>query len=165
VTMDESTRPGIWVSSRWQPLFLNAAVNRCDSTCSYDCCASVARLLFSAYMEPLFIFLGATQILIGLFLVYEGLKWLAYVRRRAATDPGFYSPRTAVLCPCKGMEPGLETNLTALCEFNHQNYEVFFILASESDPAASIVKRVASQARGKGHVIFAGPAQNCGEKV
>jgi cellulose synthase/poly-beta-1,6-N-acetylglucosamine synthase-like glycosyltransferase len=116
-------------------------------------------------MEPLFVFLGATQILIGLFLVYESVKWLAYVRRRAATDPGFYSPRTAVLCPCKGMEPGLETNLTALCEFNHQNYEVFFVLAAESDPAASIVKRVASQAHGKAHVIFAGLPQDCGEKV
>src|SRR5258708_6945899 len=116
-------------------------------------------------MENLFIFLGVLQILAGLYLVYGAAKWLSYARRRAGTDPGFYSPRTAVLCPCKGMEPGLERNLTALCEFDHQNYEVFFILASESDPAASIVKRVASQARAKGHVIIAGPPQDCGEKV
>ena len=116
-------------------------------------------------MENLFIFLGGLQVLVGLYLAYEAAKWLAYVRRRAGTDPGFYSPRTAVVCPCKGVEPGLERNLTALCEFDHQNYEVFFVLASESDPAASIVKRVASQARQKGHVIFAGPAQDCGEKV
>ena len=116
-------------------------------------------------MENLFILLGVLQILVGLYLVYEAAKWLSYVRRRAGTDPGFYSPRTAVLCPCKGVEPGLERNLTALCEFDHQNYEAFFILASESDPAASIVKRVASQARAKGHVIIAGPPQDCGEKV
>ena len=87
-------------------------------------------MLFSAYMENLFIFLGVLQILAGLYLVYEAAKWLSYARRRAGTDPGFYSPRTAVLCPCKGMEPGLERNLTALCEFDHQNYEVFFILKS-----------------------------------
>jgi ceramide glucosyltransferase len=116
-------------------------------------------------MENLFIFLSALQILVSLYLVYEAAKWLSYVRRRAGTDPGFYSPRTAVLCPCKGVEPGLERNLTALCEFDHQNYEVFFVLASESDPASSIVKRVASQARAKGHVIIAGPPQDCGEKV
>ena len=113
-------------------------------------------LLFSAYMENVFIFLGVLLILFGLYLVYEAAKWLSYVRRRAGTDPGFFSPRTAVLCPCKGVEPGLERNLTALCEFDHQNYEVFFVLASESDPAASIVKRVASQAHGKGHVVFPG---------
>jgi ceramide glucosyltransferase len=116
-------------------------------------------------MEHLFIFLGVVQIVVGAYLVYDAAKWLAYARRRAATDPGFYSPRTAVLCPCKGVEPGLERNLSTLCEFDHQNYEVFFILASESDSAASIVKRVASQARGKAHVIFAGAPQERGEKV
>lgn len=116
-------------------------------------------------MENLFYFLGIVQILVGVYLLYEGVKWLGYARRRAGTDPGFYSPRTAVLCPCKGVEPGLERNLTSLCEFDYQNYEVFFVLASESDPAVSIVKRVAAQTRGKAHVVFAGAPQDCGEKV
>jgi len=116
-------------------------------------------------MENLFIFLCLLQILVGLYLVYEAVLWLRYAQRRAAIDPGFYSPRTAVLCPCKGVEPGLEQNLSALCEFDHQNYEVFFTLASQSDPAASIVRRVASQSRGKAHVIFAGAPENSGEKV
>jgi ceramide glucosyltransferase len=142
-----------------------AAVYRCDSTCSHDCCASATGLLFSGYMENLFIFLGVVQTLVGIYLVYEVVKWLGYTRRRAVTDPGFYSPRTAVLCPCKDVEPGLERNLIALCEFDHQNYEVFFILASQSDPAAGIVQRVASQSRRKAHVIFAGTPVECGEKV
>src|SRR5262249_33133560 len=116
-------------------------------------------------MENLFVVLGTVQALVGLYLVYGAVKWLGYARRRGSTDPGFYSPRTAVLCPCKGMEPGLERNLTALCEFDHQNYEVFFALASESDPAAGIVKRVAAGARGKAHVIFAGQPQECAEKI
>jgi ceramide glucosyltransferase len=122
-------------------------------------------LLFSVCMDSLFIFLAFAQILVGLYLVYEAIRWLRYVRRRAATDPGFYSPRTAVLCPCKGIEPGLERNLTALCEFDHQNYEVFFALASESDSAAAIVKRVVAGSRGKAHLIFAGAPQECGEKI
>jgi ceramide glucosyltransferase len=116
-------------------------------------------------MENPFIFLGVVQVLVGLYLVFEGAKWLAYARRRAQTDPGFYSPRTAVLCPCKGIEPGLERNLTALCEFDHQNYEVFFVLASEADPAAAMVKRVAGQAGAKAQVVFAGPPEGRGEKV
>ena len=122
-------------------------------------------MLFSAYMENGFIVLAVLQILLGLYLVYEAVRWLAYARRRATTDPGFYSPRTAVLCPCKGVEPGLERNLTALCEFDHQNYQVFFTLASESDPAASTVKRVVAQAKIKAHLIFAGAPQECGEKI
>jgi ceramide glucosyltransferase len=122
-------------------------------------------LLSSVCMNNLFILLAFAQILVGLYLLYEGVRWLSYVRRRNATDPGFYSPRTVVLCPCKGIEPGLERNLAALCEFDHQNYEVFFVLASESDPAASIVKRVVAGSRGKADVIFAGHPQECGEKI
>lgn len=116
-------------------------------------------------MDNLFIFLAFAQILVGLYLLYEGVRWLGYVRRRNATDPGFYSPRTAVLCPCKGIEPGLERNLTGLCEFDHQNYEVYFALASESDPAVSIVKRVVAGSRGKAHIVVAGQPQECGEKI
>lgn len=101
----------------------------------------------------------------GLYLIYQAFLWLGYVRRRLATDPGFYAPRIALLCPCKGMEPGLERNLVALTEFDHQNYEIFFILASESDPAYSVVKRVATNSKPKAHVIIAGPSDGCGEKV
>jgi cellulose synthase/poly-beta-1,6-N-acetylglucosamine synthase-like glycosyltransferase len=116
-------------------------------------------------METLFYLLVLTQILMGSYMIWQGVQWLAYTRRRAHTDPGFYAPRVAVLCPCKGMEPGLERNLVALTEFDHKNYEVFFILASASDPAYSTVKRVAETARTKAHVIIAEKPEGCGEKV
>lgn len=116
-------------------------------------------------MESLFNLLALVQIAAGLFLLYQGILWLAYVRRRLRTDPGFYAPRTAVICPCRGMEPGLERNLVSLCEFDHQNYEVFFVLASESDPAHSTVKRVATTSRVKAHIVIAGAPSNSSEKV
>jgi cellulose synthase/poly-beta-1,6-N-acetylglucosamine synthase-like glycosyltransferase len=116
-------------------------------------------------VETAFYVLSVLQIALGLYLLLQGLQWLYYVRRRCATDPGFYAPRTAVICACKGLEPGLERNLTTLTEFDHQNYEVFFVLASESDPAHSIVKRVAASSKPKAHVLIAGAPEGCGEKV
>jgi len=116
-------------------------------------------------MDTLFDVLAIAQIAAGLFLLWQGIQWLTYVQRRLKTDPGFYAPRSAVICPCRGMEPGLERNLVSLCEFNHQNYEVFFVLASESDPAYSTIKRVAASSRVKAHVVIAGPPENCSEKV
>jgi cellulose synthase/poly-beta-1,6-N-acetylglucosamine synthase-like glycosyltransferase len=116
-------------------------------------------------VETLFYFLSIAQILLGLYLIAQAAQWLGYVRRRMSTDPGFYAPSTALLCPCKGVESGLERNLVSLTEMDYQNYEVFFILASESDPAYSIVKRVAAQSRPKAHVIIAGKPEGCGEKV
>jgi ceramide glucosyltransferase len=116
-------------------------------------------------VENLFYLLAVVQIAVGAYLIWQGWQWLGYARRRMRTDPGFHAPRVAVLCPCKGVEPGLERNLVSLTEFNHQNYELFFILASASDPAAAIVNRVISSSRPKAHLIVAGEPQGCGEKV
>ena len=116
-------------------------------------------------MENLFYFLAVVQIAVGAYLIWQGWQWLDYARRRMRTDPGFHAPRVAVLCPCKGVEPGLERNLVSLTEFNHQNYELFFILASDSDPAVATLNRVISSSRVKAHLIVAGPPQECGEKV
>jgi ceramide glucosyltransferase len=116
-------------------------------------------------VETLFYLLAVVQILLGLYLAVQAMQWLGYTRRRMFSDPGFYAPSTAVLCPCKGVEPGLERNLVSLTEFDYQNYEVFFILASASDPAYGIVKRVAAQSKPKAHVIIADKPEGCGEKV
>jgi cellulose synthase/poly-beta-1,6-N-acetylglucosamine synthase-like glycosyltransferase len=116
-------------------------------------------------MEGLFDILALVQIAAGVYLVWQAIVWLTYVRRRLNSDPGFYAPRTAVICPCRGLEPGLERNLLSLCEFDHQNYEVFLVLASESDPAYTMVKRVAATSRVKVNTVIAGKPENCSEKV
>jgi ceramide glucosyltransferase len=127
--------------------------------------ASVECLLFSKGVELLFYFLAITQILLGLYLIGTSLQWLGYVRRRLHTDPGFYSPKTAVLCPCRGMESALERNLVALTEFDYQNYEIFFLIASASDPAYNVVKRVVGSSRAKAHLVITAKPDGCGEKV
>jgi ceramide glucosyltransferase len=116
-------------------------------------------------VESSFYFLAILQIGIGLYLVWRGVQWLGYARRRLRCDPGFFAPRAAVLCPCKGLEPGLERNLAALTEFDYKNYEVFYILASASDPAYHAVKRIAEQSGVPAHVLIADPPEGCGEKV
>jgi len=131
-------------------------------------CASPVCLLFSEGVENLsyfFYFLAIAQILLGLFLIGQGLQWLGYARRRIHTDPGFYSPKVAVLCPCKGMEAALERNLVSLTEFEYQNYEIFFMIVSAADPAYNIVKRVAASSRAKAHVVLTEKPEGCGEKV
>ena len=116
-------------------------------------------------METLFYYLAIIQIGVGAYLVWQGLLWAAYARRRMRGDPGFNAPRAAVLCSCKGMEPGLEHNLVALTEFDYRNYEIFFVLASASDSAYTTVKRVAEHSRAPAHVIIADRPEECGEKV
>jgi ceramide glucosyltransferase len=116
-------------------------------------------------VETVFYYLAILQAGVGVYLAWHGLRWWQYARRRMQADPGFRAPNVAVLCPCKGMEPGLERNLTALTEFEYRNYEIFFILASATDSAYTTVKRVAELSKTPAHVIIAGTPQECGEKV
>ena len=113
----------------------------------------------------LFYILIGLQILQGVYALLEGVRWLRMARKRLGVPVGFYAPRVAVICACKGAEAGLEANLTALTRFDYPEYEIFFTLASADDPAREVTERVAAQGKRPVHVVVAGPPQDCTEKV
>jgi len=116
-------------------------------------------------MLTLFYFVVVEQILQGLYSLFEGFRWLQMARRQLALHSGFYVPRVALLCPVKGLEPGLEQNLTALTQFDYVPYEIFFVLAGDTDPASALIERIAAKSKRPVHIVHAGPPQDCGEKV
>ncbi len=116
-------------------------------------------------MLTAFYILVALEILLGFASLWEGLGWRRMVRKRLATPPGFYSPRVALLCPCKGTEPGLEENLAALVQLDYPNYEVFFVLATANDLARDVVERVVAKSKRPARVVIAGLPRDCSEKV
>ncbi len=116
-------------------------------------------------MLTAFYILIALEILLGFASLWEGLGWRRMVRKRLATPLGFYSPRVALLCPCKGAEPGLEENLAALVQLDYSNYEVFFVLATANDPVRDVVEHVVAKSKRPARVVIAGPPRDCSEKV
>jgi len=115
----------------------------------------------------LFVFdiLVIVQIALGAYSLWDGYQWFGMVRRRLASHAGFYAPVTALICPCKGAETGLEENLTALTRFEYPNYEIYFALATSLDPALKIIERVKAATQRPVHILIAGPPENCSEKV
>ncbi len=116
-------------------------------------------------MADIFYILATIQILLGFYAISEGLRWLGMARRRLMTPPAFYTPSVAVICPCKGAEPGLAQNLQTLCEFDYPNYELFLVAATSTDPAYDIMRQFRDRTRPKVHLIVAGRPEGCGEKV
>jgi ceramide glucosyltransferase len=112
-----------------------------------------------------FYILVILQIALGLYSLWDGFEWFRMVRRRLGSHAGFYAPVTALICPCKGNEPGLEENLTALTRFEYPNYEIYFSLATSLDPALKIIERVKAATQRPVHIVIAGPPEDCGEKV
>lgn len=116
-------------------------------------------------MQELFYVLVLIQIAFGAYSLWDGVVWLQMVRRRLASHAGFYAPVAALICPCKGNEPGLEENLTALTRFEYANYEIYFSLATSLDPALKVIERVKAASQRPVHIVIAGPPEDCGEKV
>ncbi|MGH9687368.1 MAG: glycosyltransferase [Candidatus Acidiferrales bacterium] len=116
-------------------------------------------------MVDIFYILIVVQIALGLYSLWDGFAWFQMVRKRLSSHAGFYAPVAAVICPCKGMEPGLEENLAALTRFDYANYEIYFSLATSLDPALKIIEKIKAASPHPVHIVIAGPPENCGEKV
>ena len=74
--------------------------------------------------------------------------------------------RVALFAPCKGLDLEGEANLRALMEQDYDDYEITFIVESESDPAYAMVRRtMAAHPWVPAHVVIAGRATDSGQKV
>jgi len=112
-----------------------------------------------------FYLLAVVQIALGVYSLWDGYEWFRMVRGRLSSHTGFYAPTAALICPCKGSEPGLEENLMALTRFEYASYEIYFALATSLDPALKVVEKVKAASPRPVHIVIAGPGENCGEKV
>ncbi|MGA8677129.1 MAG: glycosyltransferase [Candidatus Acidiferrales bacterium] len=116
-------------------------------------------------MLIIFYILVMAQIAFGVYSLWDGLSWFRLVRHRLASHAGFYAPTTALVCPCKGNERGLEENLLALTRFDYPNYEIYFTLATSLDPALKVIERVKAASQRPVHIVIAGPPSDTSEKV
>jgi ceramide glucosyltransferase len=130
-------------------------------------CRYIRRLVFAilAPVTAAFYILVILQIAVGLYSLWAGFEWFRMVRRRMGSHAGFYAPVTAVICPCKGNELGLEDNLAAITRFDYPSYEIYFSLATSLDPALKVIERVKAASKRPVHIVIAGPPEECGEKV
>ncbi|HKQ88101.1 MAG TPA: hypothetical protein VJS43_15195, partial [Candidatus Acidoferrales bacterium] len=107
-------------------------------------------------MYAVFYVLVLLQVAAGLYSLWDGFEWYRMVQRRLNSHAGFYAPVTALICPCKGSELGLEDNLAALTKFDYPNYEIYFVLATSLDPALKVIERVKAASARPVHIVIAG---------
>jgi ceramide glucosyltransferase len=116
-------------------------------------------------MLYVFYFLILEQLAQGLYGLWQGVLWLQMCKRRLERATGFFTPRVALICPVKGMEAGLAENLAALTEQDYRDYEIFFSISGAEDPAYRVLEHVAKTSAHPAHVVCAGRARDCGDKV
>ncbi len=116
-------------------------------------CHSCCDFAILAPVQILFYILVVAQVAFGLYSLWDGFAWFQMVRQRLASHAGFYTPATALICPCKGNERGLEENLLALTRFDYPNYEIYFTLATSLDPALKVIERVKAASQKPVHIV------------
>ena len=117
-------------------------------------------------LESVLTILAVLMLAKGLFGVFEGIRYLEYVRKHLAVRPEPWMPSVSVIVPCKGLDFELEKNIEAVFRQVYPFFEVLIVTATENDAALEPLKCVA--ARFPGHrirFVTAGISSDRGEKV
>lgn len=69
----------------------------------------------------------------------DGLRFLRFVRASRRREPGNFTPFAAVIIPVKGVDPGIEFNLSRYLAQDYPSYQLIFVVASERDPAHALL--------------------------
>ncbi len=119
------------------------------------------RLLLTAYLP-----LALTSLLLGALLTLQSFEHRRFTRSRLhRADGRRFTGRTVVFIPCKGLDLELEQNLRPLLTQQFPNYEVRFLLEHAEDPARPVIERLLAEHPGRGRILIAGRAEDCGQKV
>ncbi len=94
--------------------------------------------------QMIFIFYILAALLI--FLSYKsfrgGIDYLRYFKSELAKPASDFMPFASVIVPCRGLDEGLEENLSALLDQDYARYEVLFVVDDENDKAGSVIKKL-----------------------
>ena len=107
-------------------------------------------------------------VLVHLFLLgVQTWEHRRFARRRLGElDRWQPTGRAMVFVPCKGIDVELEENLSGFFRQDYDDYEITFVVESPWDPACStIAKIMARHPHRVSHMVIAGHANACGQKV
>ena len=114
----------------------------------------------------LFYFLAAVAVWFGSKSLLSGFRYATYVRQETAKPLPDFTPFVSVIAPNRGIEPGLEDNLTALLSQDYPCFEILFVVDNAADPIIKLVGELQQRHSAvKTRVVIAGPATDSGQKV
>jgi cellulose synthase/poly-beta-1,6-N-acetylglucosamine synthase-like glycosyltransferase len=119
----------------------------------------------------IFYLFAALVVWLGIDSLRGGFRYLAYVRREMKKELPRYTPFASVIAPVRGLDQGLSENIAALFRQDYPAYEIIFVTDRADDPSLVLVKEACARSAGRdgggvsAHVIVAGAAEACGQKV
>lgn len=111
--------------------------------------------------------IGVLVIFLGTIPIIYALRLRRFVNSELAVKEDDYSPKTSVILPCKGIDPGFDLNINAFLKQDYPNYELIFITATDDDPAYMELKKITGDVKSniKTKILTAGIKENRGQKL
>lgn len=98
-----------------------------------------------------------TTFLSGLFIVGSSLRMNRFIKQRLKqAGSSTYTPRVALMVPCKDVDPDFIENMQMLLRQDYPDYEVIFMVPSEEDPAYRHLKHCVADATVPARIVFGG---------
>ncbi len=99
-------------------------------------------------MTYIFCIFAAVLIWFSVKSFLGGIAYLRYFRAELSAVRPDWQPFATIIAPCKGLDDGLEQNLTALIELDYPEYEVIFVVDDPDDPAVKVIQAVSQTGEG-----------------
>lgn len=96
-------------------------------------------------MIYVFYFFAAILVWLSFKSFRGGIAYLRFFREELAKARSTFTPFVTIIAPCRGLDDGLEQNLTSLLTQDFPAYEVIFVVDDEADPAAKIISGLLSR--------------------
>jgi ceramide glucosyltransferase len=103
----------------------------------------------------------AADFLATLVTVFYQRYW--YQKKVRPKFPADYSPRCAIIVPCKGTNKNLRSNLESFFTLDYPDYVVAFITESAEDGAVPVIRETIKN-RPNGRYVCAGLSSKCAQK-
>src|SRR4051812_4233221 len=68
-----------------------------------------------------------------------GIRYLRFFEEKLAEPVPVWTPFVTVICPCRGIDQGMQANLASLLSEDFPSYEVIFVIDDRNDPARRVI--------------------------
>ena len=110
--------------------------------------------------------IGILSFLEALYSLKGGLDYLRIFQTSRHQSPGDFAPSATLILPFKGVDKGLQENLTAYFELDYPDLQILLVTEDSLDPCVPILERVREGFPAvNSQILFAGKAQRRGQKV
>lgn len=112
------------------------------------------------------IFLALLSLLEGLYSLRGGLRFLRMFRRASEAFPGSYAPPLTLMVPCRGLDPGLDRNLSAFLDLEYPDWQLLLVTDDQADASVPVIRSLLERsAHTQVRLLFSGKARGRSQKV